>query len=376
MTAYLDYNATAPVRPEAVVAMTSALALAGNPSSVHAAGRAARALVEQARNDVAALVGGPASTLVFTGGGTEANALAIDSAAATGSRRLIVSAVEHDSVLETAKASGAAVEILPVTSDGLADLAWLKARLEAWDAADGKPFVALMLANNETGAIQPVLEASELVRAADGWLHVDAIQAAGKIMTDSRALGADTLVVSAHKLGGPQGVGALTFGPRATLVRRQHGGGQERGRRAGTENVPGIAGFGAAARAALKDANDNKAWRDAAAAELKGHGALVLAEGAPRLPNTLCVADPGHGADLQVMGLDLAGVMVSAGSACSSGKVKASHVLTAMGLGEIASNAIRVSGGWASTQADWRAFVEAWLVIHNRHQARLSASAA
>lgn len=373
---YLDYNATATVRPEAVEAITSALGQVGNPSSIHAAGRGARALVEQARDEVAALIGGPASTVVFTGGGTEANGLALDSAIATGARRLIVSAIEHESVLETAKASGIAFEHLPVDASGRADLAWLKARLEAWDPADGKPFVALMAANNETGVIQPVLEASELVRAVDGWLHVDAVQAAGKIMTDSRALGADTLAVSAHKLGGPQGVGALTFGPRATLVRRQHGGGQERGRRAGTENVAGIAGFGAAARAALRDAKDNAAWRDAAADQLKAHGAVVIAESAPRLPNTLCVASPGHAADLQVMSLDLAGVMVSAGSACSSGKVKVSHVLAAMGLDDLASSAIRVSGGWASTQADWQAFVEAWLSIHNRHQARSAASAA
>jgi len=370
---YLDYNATAPLRPEALDAMTRAFGLPGNPSSVHAAGRAARAMVEQARNEVAALIGGPASTVVFTSGGTEANALAIDSAVATGSKRLIVSAIEHDSVLEAAKASGAAVEVLPVGADGRADLAWLSARLAGWDAADGRPFVALMAANNETGVIQPVREASEIVRAAEGWLHVDAVQAAGRIMTDSRALGADTLAVSAHKLGGPQGVGALTFGPRATLVRRQHGGGQERGRRAGTENVAGIAGFGAASVAALRDKNDQAAWRDAAAERLKAQGATVVAEGSPRLANTLCLATPGYRADLQVMKLDLAGVMVSAGSACSSGKVKASHVLTAMGLTEVADCAIRVSGGWATTQDDWAAFADAW--SETRHAARRAPAA-
>lgn len=373
---YLDYNATAPIRPEAVEAMTRAFAVGGNPSSVHGAGRAARAIVEQARNEVAALIGGPASTVIFTSGGTEANALAIESAVATGSKRLIVSAIEHDSVLESARASGAAVEHLPVKADGRADLDWLAERLARWDAKDGRPFVGLMLANNETGVIQPVREASEIVRAAEGWLHVDAIQAAGKIITDSRALGADTLVVSAHKLGGPQGVGALTFGPRATMVRRQHGGGQERGRRAGTENVAGIAGFGAAAMASLRDKDIQAAWRDAGAERLKSQGALVIGEGAPRLPNTLCVASAGYGAELQVMALDLAGIMVSAGSACSSGKVKASHVLTAMGLDDLAACAIRVSGGWASTEQDWAAFAAAWEQVHSRHAARHRAPAA
>ncbi|MDB5446986.1 MAG: aminotransferase, class [Phenylobacterium sp.] len=370
---YLDYNATAPARPQAAAAVAHALQVGGNPSSVHAAGRAARALVEQAREEVAQLVAAPASTVVFTSGGTEANALALESAVAAGARRLVVSAVEHDSVLETAKASGAAVELLPVTRDGVADLDWLRARLAAWDAADGRPFVALMLANNETGVIQPVAEAAQIVRAAVGWLHVDAVQAAGKIALDSRALGADTLSVSAHKLGGPQGVGALTFGPRAVLSRRQHGGGQERGRRAGTENVPGISGFGAAAKAALEDLQAIRAqarWRDAAAARLSAAGGVVLGDRAPRLANTLCLADPGVAAELQVMALDLAGVMVSAGAACSSGKVKPSHVLQAMGETALAGSAIRVSGGWATTEEDWNRLAEAWLAAHERQAQR------
>ncbi|CAN5463174.1 cysteine desulfurase family protein [soil metagenome] len=376
---YLDYNATAPVRPETIAAMTAVMEQVGNPSSIHAAGRAARAVVEQAREQIAALVGGPASTVIFTGCGTEANALAIESAVATGSRRLIVSAVEHESVVETAKATGAAVELLPVGADGLADLDWLKARLAAWDPADGKPFVALMLANNETGVIQPIAEVSEIVRAADGWLHVDAIQAAGKIAVDSRALGADTLTISGHKFGGPQGVGALTFGPRSTLVRRQHCGVQERGRRAGTENVAGIAGLGAAAAAALRDLETFAAqatMRDLAAACLEAEGAVVIGKDSPRLANTLCIASPGHASDLQVMGLDLAGVMVSAGSACSSGKVKASAVLTAMGLTDLAPYAIRVSGGWGAGETDWAAFVAAWSDVHSRHAARRRAPAA
>jgi cysteine desulfurase len=369
---YLDYNATAVVRPEAVAAIAHALEVGGNPSSVHAAGRAARALVEQARADVAALIAAPASTVVFTSGGTEANALAIESAILAGAKRLLISAIEHDSIQETAHASGVAYEQIPVDRTGRADLAWLAARLARWDAADGKPFVALMLANNETGVIQPVAEAAELVRAADGWLHVDAVQAAGKLPVDSRALGADTLSISAHKIGGPQGVGALTFGPRATLSRRQHGGGQERGRRGGTENVPGINGFGAAARAAARDLDslDHVGWRDAAAARLKAAGAVVAGEAAPRLPNTLCLAVPGFASDTQVMALDLAGVMVSAGAACSSGKVKQSPVLAAMGLGDLAACGIRVSGGWKTSEADWNRFVDAWFEAHQRHVSR------
>ena len=373
MSVYLDHNATTAVRPEAIAAMTAVMSKVGNPSSIHAAGRAARAVMEQAREDVAALIAGPASTVVFTSGGTEANAIAIESAVAAGARRLIVGAVEHASVQETSRTLGVAVEVLPVSASGQADLSWLAERLRRWDATDGKPFVALMLANNETGVIQPVAEAAELVRAADGWLHVDAVQAGGKIAIDSRALGADTLSISAHKIGGPQGVGALTFGPRATLSRRQHGGGQERGRRGGTENLPGIAGFGAAARearAGLAAFTRQSALRDAAAERLKAVGAVVMGEAAPRLPNTLCIATAGYTSDLQVMNLDLAGVMVSAGAACSSGKVKASPVLSAMGQGDLASCAIRVSGGWNSTAGDWEAFVDAWLAAHARHTAR------
>lgn len=376
---YLDHNATAPIRPEALDAITAALAAGGNPSSVHAVGRAARARMELARSQVGKLIGAPASTVVFTSGGTEANALAIESAVGGGSRRLLVSAIEHDAVLETAKASGALVELLPVRGDGRLDLEALADRLGGWDAADGRPFVALMLANNETGVIQPVAEAAVLVREAGGWLHVDAVQAAGRIALDSRALGADTLAISSHKLGGPGGAGALTFGPRANLVRRLHGGGQERGRRAGTENVAGLAGFGAAAEAALRDLDAAAAqavWRDAAEAALVAAGAVAIGGQAPRLPNTLSIAAPGFPAELQVMTLDLAGVMVSAGSACSSGKVKASHVLLAMGLDQFAGAAIRVSGGWSTEARDWNQMVEAWITAYDRHAARRRAPAA
>jgi len=256
----------------------------------------------------------------------------------------------------------------------VADLIWLMNQLQRAP----KTLVCLMLANNETGVIQPIAEAAQLVRDSGGWLHVDAVQAAGKIAIDFGALGADTLALSAHKFGGPQGVGALVAGPRATLSRRLHGGGQERGRRAGTENVPGIAGFGAAAAAATEELAamlEQAAWRDELAAAIERAGGAVLGKCAPRLPQTLCFAAPGFASELQVMGLDLAGVMVSAGAACSSGKVKPSRVIEAMGRPDLAPCAIRVSGGWASTADDWARCGEAWTEIFARHQARRPAMA-
>ncbi|MGC1305046.1 MAG: aminotransferase class V-fold PLP-dependent enzyme, partial [Caulobacteraceae bacterium] len=250
MAVYLDHNATAPVRPEALEAISAALRAGGNPSSIHASGRAARGRVEDARLSVATLVGASAETLVFTGGGTEANALAIESAVASGEvRRLLIGATEHEAVVNTARATGLPVETWPVDRRGVAALDWLADRLKAWRPEDGRPFAALMLANNETGVIQPVAKAAGLLQTLGGWLHVDAVQAAGKIAVDVAALGADTLALSAHKIGGPQGVGVLIYGARARISPRLHGGGQERGLRAGTENVAGIAGFGAAAEA-------------------------------------------------------------------------------------------------------------------------------
>ncbi|USQ93701.1 cysteine desulfurase family protein [Caulobacter sp. RL271] len=366
---YLDYNATAPLRPEAREALLRALESPANPSSVHAAGRAARDVVERGRAQVGSLVGVPAGSVTFVSGGTEANALAIESAKAAGVQRIIMSAIEHDAVTETAKASSLPVEVLPVDSEGVADLTWLAQALEI----PGKTLVCLMLANNETGVIQPVAEASKLVRANDGLLHVDAVQAAGKIAVDFSGLGADTLALSAHKLGGPQGVGALVAGTRATVTRRQHGGGQERGRRAGTENVAGIAAFGAAGKVAqenLASMAKQAQWRDALAQRLKAEGAVVLGENADRLPQTLCFAGEGFGSEVQVMNMDLAGVMVSAGSACSSGKVKASRVVEAMGRSDLAPFALRVSGGWASTEDDWIKCGDAWLAAWKRIGAR------
>ncbi len=366
MGVYLDYNATSPVRPKAAEAVQRALAVGGNPSSVHAAGRAARALVEAARADVARLVGASPAAVTFTSGGTEANALAISSAMASGIKRIIVGATEHDAVRASADATGAEVIVWRVNAHGVADLDWLGDNLEG-----PKTFVCLMSANNETGVIQPVPEAARMVRDVDGWLHVDAVQSAGKHAIDFATLGADTLALSGHKLGGPQGVGALVAGPRATLYRLQPGGGQERGLRAGTENVPGIAGFGAAAKVVLEEESDQSAWRDDLARTLKSKGAIVLGEGAGRLHQTLCVATPGFPAELQVMALDLAGVMVSAGAACSSGKMKPSAVVAAMGRPDLAPFAIRISGGWATTENDWVRCGEAWIEALERRSKRV-----
>jgi len=245
---YLDHCATSPLRPEARAAMAAAFDVTGNPSSVHASGRAARALLEEARARVAILAGAPSAAVTFTSGGTEANVLAIRSAVAAGARRLLISAIEHDCVREAALASGVETVEVPVRPEGIIDLGALQALLDAPSAAGGPVFLALMAANNETGVIQPTREAAERVRAAGGWLHVDAVQAAGRTPVELDVLGADSLALSAHKLGGPQGIGALVAGARTRIVRDMPGGGQEHGRRAGTQNLIGAAGFGAAGR--------------------------------------------------------------------------------------------------------------------------------
>jgi len=366
---YLDHNATSALRPQARDAVLTMLDQGGNPSSIHAAGRNARRVLERSREQVAGLVGAVAGSLTFTSGGTEASALAIQSAAATGVERILVGATEHDAVWENAQASGLPVATLAVDDQGIVDLPSLQAALEL----PGRALVCLMLANNETGVLHPVVQAADPVRAAGGWLHVDAVQAAGKIGMTFGALGADSLALSAHKLGGPQGVGALVCGTRATLVRRQHGGGQERGRRAGTENLPGIAGFGAAAEASLAGLHgwaDQARWRDRLQARLQAAGALVFGEAVDRLPQTLCVAMPGWASETQVMHMDLGGVMISAGAACSSGKVKASRTITAMGRPDLATCSIRISGGWNSSEADWTRAGDVWLAALEVHQSR------
>ncbi len=353
---YLDYNATAPLRPAAAEVMARAQGLTGNPSSVHSFGRQARAAVETAREQVAVLAGAKPAQLVFTSGGTEANNLAL---AGCGRARILVSGIEHDSILAAAPTA----ERIPVTADGVVDLEALERLLQA----DKRPaLVCVMLANNETGVIQPLADVVAIAHRAGALVHGDAVQAAGKLPLDFAALGVDLMSLSAHKFGGPKGAGALVVADAVPFTAQLRGGGQERGRRAGTENVAAIAGFGAAAVEAQRDlsrlgsiaAMRDRLERDAVASV---PATRIIGAGAPRLANTACLALPGVGAETLVMALDLAGVAVSAGSACSSGKVKASHVLAAMGLGpEIAGSAIRVSLGWASKAADVERFLAAW----------------
>ncbi len=364
---YLDWNATTPLRPEAREAMAAAWDIPGNPSSVHAEGRKARHLVEEARSAIADAVGAKSRNVVFTSGGTEANMLALDPGLRAGSgspvERLLVSAIEHASVLAGGRFALAVTGKIPVTRAGLVDLDALRDAL-----ANGPPaLVSIMAANNETGAVQPVAEAADIVHAAGGLLHVDAIQVFGKIPFSISAMGADLATLSAHKIGGPKGVGALVFaeglGGLEPLMR---GGGQERGRRAGTENVAGIAGFGAATRAASrileKDQSRLETLRNRLESGLREmEGVVVFAGKAPRLPNTTLFTAPGVKAETAVIAFDLEGIAVSSGSACSSGKVQPSHVLQAMGVGsEAAQGAVRLSLGWSTSDADIDRCLQAW----------------
>lgn len=374
---YADYNATAPLRPEARDAMLSALDVGANPSSVHGPGRAARKLLETARSQVSVAIGARPQDVVFTSGGTEANALALNGVIAQleGKCTLLVSAIEHEAVMKNAGYAGVAMETAYVTPDGVVDLSWLKDRLVRWDAEqDGTPILALMMANNETGVIQPVAEAAALVREAGGLTHCDAVQGLGKLMVNVNLLGVDYLALSAHKVGGPQGVGALWVRSGAPLKPVLFGGGQERSLRSGTENLSGIAGFGAATEAAIRDMPQLQALavqRDAMEAELKSKADItVFGADADRLAQTSNFAIPGFRAETQVMAMDLAGVAVSSGSACSSGKVKRSLVLAAMGAAdELAESAVRLSFGWNTRPDDFDAVTSAWLNAAQRVRA-------
>jgi cysteine desulfurase len=364
---YLDWNATTPLRPEARAAMAAAWDLSGNPSSVHTEGRHARRLVEDARAALAGAVGAVARNVVFTSGGTEANALALAPGLRRGSgapvERLLVSAVEHASVLAGGRFRPEAIRSVGVTRSGVLDLDQLRMALQGGPPA----LVSVMLANNETGALQPVAEASEIVHAAGGVLHVDAIQALGKIPVDIDALQADLLTVSAHKISGPKGVGAVILAEGlAGLEPLLRGGGQELGRRAGTENVVGIAGFGAAVRAYMGALEGDAVRLEELRKRLERglrqqEGIIVFSENEERLPNTTLFTVPGLKAETAVIGFDLAGIAVSSGSACSSGKVQPSHVLEAMGFGpDIAQGAVRLSLGWSTSSADIDRCLEAW----------------
>jgi cysteine desulfurase len=358
---YLDWNATAPLRPEAVAAMSEALRRWGNPSSVHRRGRAARQIIERAREAVAGLLGDvDPSGVIFVSGGTEANHLALLGA---GRERVLVSAVEHDSVRHAVPAA----EIIPVGPDGIVALDELDRLL----GADLRPaLVSVMYANNETGVIQPIAEIASIAHRHGALLHCDAVQAVGKVTPEVGAIGADLVTVSAHKIGGPPGVGALIVTGGVDLTPLLRGGGQEHRRRAGTENLPGIAGFAAAAAAADIAAYERvAALRDGLEAEIAAIApdAVVLGATANRLPNTSAIAMPGVAAETQVVALDLDGVMVSAGAACSSGKVGPSHVLAAMRVApEIAASTIRVSLGWSSKKAEIYHFLQAWTALYRR----------
>lgn len=367
---YLDYNASAPLKPEARDAVIDALAVAGNPSSVHQAGRAARGVVERARAAVAELVGARAQNVVFTSGATEANNMAIRGFVPEGDpRRVIINSTEHPSVLEAV----ADAEHLPVRADGVVDIGLLQRMLADRDWRNC--LVSVMAVNNETGVIQPIDEVVSVAHAAGAKVHCDAVQAAGRLPIDMSARGIDLVTISAHKMGGPRGVGAVIAGPGMDLNALVRGGGQERGKRSGTENVAGIAGFGAvcaasahytAAEGAVNALRDRleMALNDAVPT------AVILAANSPRMGHVCCVALPGVSAETQVMALDLDGIAVSAGSACSSGKIKRSHVLHEMGLpDDISGSAIRISLGWNSRDED----VDGFVVAYERMAGRLSA---
>lgn len=352
---YLDYNATTPLRPAARQAVVDALDLHGNPSSVHGAGRAARRVVEDARRQIADVLGVPPAQIIFTGGATEANNMAL----AGPKGPVLVGAAEHDSVLAVVPSA----ERIPVTAAGVVDLAWLDDRLAHGPAPT---VIAVQAVNNETGVIQPVTDLVARARAVGARVHCDAVQAVGRMPVDFVTLGVDFLSLSAHKLGGPKGVGALVVRDGVPVPKLLAGGGQERRRRAGTENVPAIAGFGAAiaeARASLADWDRVRGLRERLETVIRAQrpDAPIYGAAADRVANTVCVGLPGVRSETQLMAFDLDGVAVSAGSACSSGKVAASHVLLAMGVpADAAGEAIRVSLGWTTTQDDLDRFLSTW----------------
>lgn len=395
--AYLDHNATTPVRPAVAEAMIQALALPGNPSSVHGEGRAARGALDRAREQVARLCGAKASNVVFTSGGTEANATLLSPTLTDCSggahcvrlptTLLLYSATEHACVRDGHRFAAGAAEAIPVDGEGMVDLGWLDDRLGRHGAEHPgeRALVSVHLANNETGVVQPLAEVVAVAHRHGALVHSDAVQAAGKIPLDVEALGVDMLTLSAHKLGGPKGVGAIVFrtGALELADKPLRGGGQERGWRAGTENLPGIVGFGAAAeeagRALATEAGRLAALRDRLEAGLLAlvPDAVVFGRAAPRLPNTLAFAVAGIRAETALIRFDLAGVALSSGSACSSGKVKRSQVLDAMGVDPAMSEgALRASLGWTTSEADIDQFLAASASVFAANTSRGTQAAA
>jgi len=367
--AFFDWNATAPLRREARVAMTGALALTGNPSSVHAEGRVARRLVEEAREKVASLAGAEAKNVTFTSSATEANMLALTPVIQADGRKflrdkLFVSAIEHPSVRSGGRFPPNNVQELPVIAEGVVDLHALRGAVGQVE----HPLVSVMLANNETGVVQPIAAIAEIVHAANGLLHVDAVQGPGRIDCRIGELGADLMSLSAHKMGGPQGAGALICRGEIHIADPLlKGGSQERGLRAGTENVAAIAGFGAAAAVAetawQAEAHRMAGLRDRIEAGLKATAPdlVIFGDGAGRLPNTSLFTVPGLKAETAIIAFDLKGIAVSSGSACSSGKVQSSPVLAAMGVDPaLGRGAVRVSLGWSTTETEIEMLLNGW----------------
>ncbi len=373
---YLDHNATAPVRPEVIDVVAAAMAQDGNPLSVHEEGRYMHKRLEDAREQVRALVNAPVNGVVFTSSGTESIHYVLHGAAdAHKLERIFISAIEHPAVAANAQTTGVETETVPVTSNGLIDLERLRAQLRQYkDNGGGAFLVCLMVANNETGAIQPVAEAAAITHEFEGLLFSDAAQAVGKIPVNFVMSGADMMSFTGHKFGGPLGVGAVVAGPNLPLAPVLRGGGQEMNRRASTTNTPGLAGLGKAcelARESLARAGEIAALRDRIQAAVLEVGAIVWSADVERLPGTLCLSALGFPAATQLMNMDLAGLAVSAGSACSSGKSKPSHVLVAMGASEEeATTSIRVSLGWNSTEEDADAFIREWPAAYNRIKVR------
>lgn len=369
---YLDHNATTPLRPQARALMLEVMDQVGNASAINGHGRAAAKYVNDARESAALAMGVCAQDLLFMGSGTEADNTAIHSAVQNGTKRLLISGMDHPATFMAARQMGAVHEPIPVSPDGVTDMEWLGERLASWDAAEGPPFVSMAAANSETGALQDVETAAELTHAAGGYILVDAVQTLGKVRWEGEA---DYIAVSAHKIGGPQGVGALYVAPDAPYHNLISGGGQERRRRAGTTNTAGVAGFGAAAKACEGSLSHTGAIRDHIETELRAMepDLFVFSQSAPRLPNTSFFAVPDTPSKTLLMALDLEGISVSTGTACSSGKVGASRAVTAMGLSERApQGAIRISLGYTTTFEDAEAFLEAWHKIRKRNQKAVS----